>query len=101
MTDEEYGRAWAKQQKCRPKKWPPSDRGDGNCRWAWSRDAAFNLDSQGILPLILMQAIIGRPGQTLSHGREFYDSPALAYAALGAAVRRVHELVPGLKGEAK
>ena len=83
MTDEEYGRAWAKQQGREPY-------GDYRHRYFWFGD---NNTSPAGLPVPVIAVALAAPGVFP------FESESAAYAALGSAVRRVREMVPGLKGE--
>ena len=87
MDDEQFGRAWAKQQGCAPlathdeRGWP---------RWAWH---IGDLDSACRPPDAVLAELDGPlKGRTFL----YYQSEAAVYAALGAAVRAVHAAVPPL-----
>lgn len=84
MSDEEFGRAWAKQQgKC------PRAKRDG---WYWW---AFDSLEPHSVPFFLGRFLFVSSGSMKSH----HESPEDAYAALGRTVRAVHAAVPQLATE--
>jgi hypothetical protein len=70
MTDEEFGRAWAKQQGIEPTKFPPFD--DDSPFWKWPY-----MPGVGHIPDA--------------------KSESESFMRLGRAVRDIHKLVPPLK----
>src|SRR5687768_9165695 len=74
LGDEEYGRAWARQQGIRPRRLPDI--------WQWFvTDRSGSPDAAAELPKYVAFAL---------PGTGYYESEAAAYAALGKAVREVH-----------
>ena len=84
MTDEQYGRAWAKQQGLAPS--PPGSM--SNWGWWWTA-----LGEGPCLPRAVFAC-----WDHAAQGYPHYPTEAEAFAALGKAVQAVHAEVPPLAG---
>lgn len=92
MTDEAFGRAWAKQQGKKP-----VCRDDQAWCWYFENSVAMRATVETTLPRVVMEADPMRYGVRTSEHCKGFDSEAAAYAALGKAVREVHAAVPPLR----
>lgn len=80
MTDEQFGRAWAKQQGITPMRCPVG--------WTWASDAQAN--SKHFIGGVLRSVLCCQKGFPIFRGER------RAYIALGASVRDIHRQVPTL-----
>lgn len=87
MTNEEYGRQWAKENGVSPVN---GSRYGRFGRWFWQPAVKYPTGNPGGLP----EPLVG----TLTIVS--WDNERKAYEALGKTIRKFHELVPKLKAEA-
>ena len=92
QTDEEFGRAWAAQQRCAPHHYKKRSAN----AWRWS---CFGEDTDQLWNILFLCLEKGIEPFGPTHPFplvKWYATETRAYAALGRAVRAVHEAVPPL-----
>ncbi len=85
MNDEQYGRLWARQQGKEPKR----ERGEG---WGWYVGDRYEAKH-------CLYNWFARFFGSDFGGWQWFKTDKLAFAALGHAVREVHQLVPQLASD--